>query len=287
MPRNFLPVLFLVSALLLSCSSAQKNQPENKNSYELVWSDEFDYEGLPDTTKWSYDAGDGCPDLCGWGNNELQFYTEKRSKNARVEEGHLIIEAHREDYETRNYTSARLLTRGKDAWKYGRFEIKARLPSGKGTWPAIWMLPENWEYGGWPESGEIDIMEHVGHEPNRVYATVHTEAYNHIEGTQDTDTLHISDAEENFHEYAIEWAPQSISWFVDGEQYSSFQNENATHKEWPFDQPFHLILNIAVGGNWGGAQGVDDDIWPQQMMVDYVRVYQKKLPDQEPTGEQP
>lgn len=274
MHYKFSSVLILATALLLSCSSPEKNPSENRNDYELVWSDDFEYEGLPDTAKWSYDVGDGCPDLCGWGNNELQYYTQDQLKNARVEDGHLVIEAHREEYESRNYTSARLLTRDKQSWKYGRFEIKAKLPSGNGTWPAIWMLPEDWEYGGWPSSGEIDIMEHVGHEPDRVYATVHTEAYNHLNGTQDTDTLYVDDVETTFHEYAIEWTPQSITWFVDGEPYSEFQNENATYKEWPFDQAFHLILNIAVGGNWGGVQGVDEDIWPQQMVVDYVRVYQ-------------
>lgn len=269
-------LLFILTLAIASCSSNKENEAETEKEYTLVWSDDFDYEGLPDSTKWSYDVGDGCPDICGWGNNELEYYTENRSKNARVENGNLIIEAHKEEFEDRSYTSARLLTRDRQAWKYGRFEIRAKLPSGNGTWPAIWMLPEDWEYGGWPASGEIDIMEHVGHEPNRVYATVHTEAYNHLEGTQDTDTLRIADAEEAFHEYALEWTESSINWYVDGEQYSTFTNEQATYKEWPFDKPFHLILNIAVGGNWGGSQGVDDSIWPQQMVVDYVRVYQRK-----------
>lgn len=276
MQRALLTPLLIITTLLICCTPAQRSDTQSFDDYELIWSDEFEYEGLPDSSKWSYDVGDGCPDICGWGNNELQYYTEDRLKNARVENGNLIIEAHQENYETRNYTSARLLTRNRDAWKYGRFEIRAKLPSGKGTWPAIWMLPENWEYGGWPESGEIDIMEHVGHEPERVYATVHTEAYNHVLGTQDTDTLRVADAEQNFHVYTLEWTPQNLNWYIDGEQYSSFDNENATYKEWPFDQPFHLILNIAVGGNWGGAQGVDENIWPQQMVVDYVRVYQNK-----------
>lgn len=272
-------VILLVLMLygLAACRSGQEESTDKEapDGYQLVWADEFDYEGLPDTTKWSYDVGDGCPDICGWGNNELQYYTDSRIKNARVANGLLTIEAHKEDYETRGYTSARLLTRDREAWRYGRFEIRAKLPSGKGTWPAIWMLPENWEYGGWPASGEIDIMEHVGHEPNRVYATVHTEAYNHMEGTQDTDTLRVENAEQAFHDYAIEWTPDSIEWYMDGKAYSSFQNENASYREWPFDQPFHLILNIAVGGNWGGTEGVDDEIWPQQMQIDFVRVYQK------------
>lgn len=273
--------LILFSTLLLSglvaCTN-QKNESqavEPPEGYRLVWADEFDYQGLPDSTKWSYDVGNGCPEICGWGNNELQYYTEHRTKNARVESGHLVIEAHKEDFETQSFTSARLLTRDRRAWKYGIFKIRAKLPSGTGTWPAIWMLPETWEYGGWPISGEIDIMEHVGHEPNRVYATAHTGAYNHLDGTQDTDTLRVEDAEQAFHEYAIAWTPENIEWFVDGESYAQFQNEDISYREWPFDQAFHLILNIAVGGNWGGANGVDNDIWPQQMQVDYVRVYQK------------
>lgn len=247
-----------------------------QEEYVLVWEDTFSYEGLPDSTKWAYDVGDGCPGLCGWGNNELEYYTENRLANARAEDGKLVIEARKEPYKTREYTSARLLTRSKQAWKYGRIEVRAKLPSGKGTWPAIWMLPENWEYGGWPASGEIDIMEHVGHEPLSIYATAHTGAYNHMDGTQNTDTLKVPDAEETFHEYSIEWTPEQIRWYVDDQLYSTFNNEHKTYQEWPFDQPFHLILNIAVGGNWGGARGVDENIWPQQMMVDYVRVYQNK-----------
>lgn len=252
------------------------SQPLTTDDYELVWSDEFDYEGLPDDSKWSYDVGDGCPDLCGWGNNEKQYYTQNRVENAQVQDGHLTITARKESYKGGGYTSARLLTRNKRAWTYGRIEVKAKLPSGRGTWPAIWMLPEEWVYGGWPSSGEIDIMEHVGHEPNRIYATAHTEAFNHADGTQNTDTLRVPDAEHRFHRYSIEWTPDAITWFVDDEQYAIFKNRGQTYREWPFDQPFHLILNIAVGGNWGGQEGIDDTIWPQEMVVDYVRVYQQK-----------
>ena len=149
-----------------------------------VWSDEFDYTGLPDSARWDYDLGDGCPKLCGWGNNELQYYTARRLGNARVENGRLIIEAHREDFEGRQYTSARLVSRHKGDWKYGRIAVRARLPRGRGVWPAIWMLPTHWKYGGWPESGEIDIMEHVGYEPDSVYSALHTKAYNGMAGTQ-------------------------------------------------------------------------------------------------------
>ena len=264
----------LTLALFAFLVSSLPAQPQD-DGYRLVWSDEFSYQGLPDSSKWHYDRGDGCPSLCGWGNNERQYYTENRPENARVENDLLVIEARREPFGGSDYTSARLVTRGHDAWTYGRFEIRAKLPSGRGSWPAIWMLPEENRYGGWPASGEIDIMEHVGYEPQRVYATVHTQAFNHVKGTQDTDTLRLADAESAFHVYAIEWTPENIIWSVDGQPYSIFENQHKTYREWPFDRPFHLIMNIAVGGNWGGAKGVAEDIWPQKMLVDYVRVYQK------------
>lgn len=279
--KNIFIIVLLIS-LISSCSTQENNTNDVANNegddnasenatYQQVWADEFDYEGLPDSTKWTYDVGGD-----GWGNNELQYYTEDRLKNARVEDGHLIIEAHQDTFETRNYSSARLLTRGKQAWRYGRFEIRAKLPSGTGTWPAIWMLPEDWAYGGWPESGEIDIMEHVGFEPVMVYGSIHTDAYNHVEGTQVTNDITIPDAESEYYTYEIEWTPERITWYVDGEQYGTFSNKHESYKEWPFDQDFHLILNIAVGGNWGGQQGVDESIWPQQLVIDYVRVYQKQ-----------
>ncbi|HOK60005.1 MAG: family 16 glycosylhydrolase [Tenuifilum sp.] len=235
----------------------------------LVWNDEFNYTGLPATDKWGYDVGGG-----GWGNNELQYYTNARTENARVENGNLVIEARKEQYEGSEYTSARLVTRYKGDWLYGRVETYAKLPSGTGTWPAIWMLPTNWVYGSWPKSGEIDIMEYVGYDPGVVHGSIHTEAYNHVLGTQKTATISVPDAETAFHLYALEWTPEKIDIYVDNNKYFTFDNEHKDYKTWPFDQVFHLILNIAVGGNWGGAQGVDPNIWPQKMYVDYVRVYQ-------------
>jgi beta-glucanase (GH16 family) len=243
--------------------------------HAVVWADEFDYTGLPDSTKWSYDVGDGCPNLCGWGNNELQHYTASRGENARVENGLLVIEARRERLGNRDYTSSRLVSRGKGDWLYGRVEVRAKLPSGVGTWPAIWMLPTEGKYGGWPASGEIDIMEHVGFAPDSVHASVHTSSYNHLKGTQRTNRIQIADAERAFHVYAMEWTAQRIDFFVDGTKYHSFANERTGSDAWPFDQPFHLILNIAVGGNWGGMKGVDEGIWPQRLEIDYVRVLQK------------
>ncbi|GAB6090556.1 family 16 glycosylhydrolase [Spirochaeta dissipatitropha] len=239
------------------------------DSMQLVWSDEFDYEGLPDPSRWGYEAGGH-----GWGNNELQHYTRDRLENARVEDGRLIITARKEDYQRSAYTSARLVTRGKGDWLYGRVEVKARLPRGLGTWPAIWMMPTRSSYGNWPDSGEIDIMEHVGFNHNRIHGAVHTASYNHRIGTQKSGTIiPTTDVSDEFHLYAIEWDPNEIRWFLDNKHYFTFRNEGTGHREWPFDREFYLILNIAIGGDWGGMQGIDDSIWPQTMEVEYVRVY--------------
>lgn len=236
---------------------------------QLIWADEFNYTGLPDSSKWSYDTGNH-----GWGNNELQYYTAQREENARVGNGILSINALKEDYKGSRFTSARLVTKNKGDWKYGRLEIRAKLPKGLGLWPAIWMLPTDWEYGDWPQSGEIDIMEHVGYLPDSVFGTVHTGAYNHTIGTQKTKSAFRKDLASAFHVYALEWDEDGIRIFIDEEQYFEFTNEKRGSREWPFDKRFHLLLNMAVGGNWGGKMGVDESVFPQSMEVDYVRVYQ-------------
>ncbi|NJN77834.1 MAG: glycoside hydrolase family 16 protein [Saprospiraceae bacterium] len=276
--KKIIPHYFglLIILIISSCQSDTTNDKQSKtviDAYQLVWSDEFETNGLPDSTKWSYDYGIGCPN-CGWGNNELQFYTKNKLENARVEDGKLIIEAHKEIFEKSQYTSARLVTKEKGDWLYGKFEIRAKLPDGRGTWPAIWMLSTDWEYGGWPESGEIDIMEHVGYAQDTVHGTIHTKSYNHIIGTQKAGTIEVNVSEE-FHTYGLEWTEKSMIWSIDGKPYFEFKNENKTFNEWPFDKRFHLILNLAVGGNWGGKYGVDESVFPKQMIVDYVRVYQK------------
>ena len=243
------------------------------DGWRLVWQDEFDTAGLPDPAKWYYDTGG-----TGWGNNELQFYTEQRLENARVENGRLIVEARRERWQNRDYTSARLNTR--PGWTYGRIEVRAKLPSGRGTWPAIWMLPVEWTYGkgGWPDNGEIDIMEHVGFDPDVIHASIHTQAYNHVAGTQKSAQVAVPGARDSFHVYTVEWTDREIRAQVDGRSYFTFSNERLTnpqadYRQWPFDKNFRVLLNIAVGGNWGGQRGVDDSIWPQRMEVEYVRVY--------------
>lgn len=242
--------------------------------HNLVWSDDFNYSGLPDSSKWGYDVGNGCPANCGWGNNELQYYTQNRMQNARVQNGKLVIETHKEDFKSAKYTSARMVTKHKGDWKYGRIEARAKLPAGRGMWPAIWMLPTNWEYGNWPHSGEIDIMENVGYWPDSALSSVHTGAYNGMLNTQKTKGVNRNDLSTEFHVYAAEWTTERISFFIDGQLYHVFENEKKGSAEWPFNKEFHLLLNIAVGGNWGGKFGVDDKIFPQKMEVDYVRVYQ-------------
>jgi len=234
----------------------------------LVWSDEFNYKGLPDSAKWSYDTGGH-----GWGNHELQFYTARRAENARVEDGKLIIEARKEPWEGKEYTSARLVTRGKGDWKYGRIEVRARLPKGLGTWPAVWMLGSVARFR-WPEDGEIDIMEHVGWHQGYIHGSIHCKKYNHVLHTQKTDTVLVSDCSEKFHVYGLEWTADSIRISVDDKVYFSFANEHSDYSAWPFDNKMHLLLNVAVGGDWGGQKGVDGKIWPQRMEIDYVRVYQ-------------
>jgi beta-glucanase (GH16 family) len=243
--------------------------PGKMPSWQLVWSDEFNYTGLPDPAKWNYDSGGG-----GWGNNELEFYTVRRPENARVENGHLIIEARKEKWENRNYTSARLVTKGKGDWKFGRIEVRAKLPKGLGTWPAIWMLSSTTPLR-WPDDGEIDIMEEVGFDPGVIHASVHCKKYNHVIHTQKTAVITVPDFSDNFHDYTLEWDTDSISIFVDQKKYFHFANEHSGYEGWPFDQKGHLLLNIAVGGNWGGVKGIDDSLFPQQMLIDYVRVYQQ------------
>ncbi len=256
----------------LAISIAGGALAQGQDEAKLIWADEFSASGLPDSTKWDYNIGDH-----GWGNNELQNYTSKTLKNARVENGVLIIEAHADSSQAKGFTSARLVTRGKASWQYGYIEVRAKLPQGIGTWPAIWMLPDENRHGGWPKNGEIDIMEHVGYDPGTLHGTVHTEAYNHTLQTQRGGQRMVSDFHSEFHIYAIDWTAEKIDFLIDGDRYFTFENSGNGYKEWPFDQPFHLILNIAVGGNWGGAKGIDPAIWPQRMEIDYVRVYDQKL----------
>jgi len=258
--------LILFTTLLLTCNHTAYAQ---EDTWQLVWSDEFDYEGLPDPDKWSYDIG-------YIANNEKQYYTEARLENARVEDGHLIIEARKESLEGFDYTSARLVTRGIQTWKYGRFEVRAKVPAGRGTWPAIWMLGENISEVGWPACGEIDIMEYVGYDPNTFHGNIHTAAYNHIIDTNRGNAVEVDSPWDTFHIFAIEWFEDRIDFFLDGEKYFTFEKESDDAAVWPFDKPQYLLLNLAIGGNWGGREGIDDSLFPHQFVVDYVRIYQKE-----------
>ena len=241
----------------------------------LIWSDEFDVDGSPDSEKWTYSLGDGCPDICGWGNRERETYTNN-PENVRVEDGNLIIEAHQISAEDSTYSSTRIKSHNDGSWKYGYIEIKAKIPEGRGVWPALWMLPSDWKYGGWPKSGEIDIMENVGYEPDNIHGTVHTAAFNHMTGTQVGNEKKIANTVSEFHTYAVDWTANNIDFIIDGEIYHSFANDGSGPDAWPFDQSFYVIMNVAVGGNWGGKHGIDRKIWPQRMVVDYVRVYKKR-----------
>lgn len=236
-------------------------------TYELVWSDEFDYEGEPDPEKWSYETGAG-----GWGNHELQNYTA--GDNVTVADGLMTIELKAE--EDGQYTSTRLVSRGKGDWTYCKVEASLKLPSGLGTWPAFWMMPTDSAYGGWPKSGEIDIMEHVGFDQDVIVETVHTEKYHGGQGKgKSFPTAGVS---EDFHTYGVEWLPDKMIFSIDGEEkfiYDPFDySQRPTCEIWPFDRDFFLIFNLAFGGDWGGARGTDDSYFPVEYQVDYVRVYQ-------------
>lgn len=267
--------LFLFIPVFVTCSIKAQNEqvvddaPNDKLA--MVWSDEFESAEL-NSEKWEVIVGDGCPDFCGFGNNELQYYSD-REQNVRIENGNLIITAFRDTLGTREYTSAKLITKRKGDWKYGRVEVRARVPQGRGTWPAIWMMP-TMDKNKWPLDGEIDIMEHVGYNQGMVYGAVHTEKYNGMRGTQKVDSIFLEDVSQNFHVYSLAWDENSLTWYVDDQKFQTFERNGDDYESWPFDKPFHLILNLAVGGNWGGKYGVDDSIWPQTLEVDWVRVYQ-------------
>ena len=250
--------------------SCESNCVNDSIEYTLVWSDEFDSSDI-DMSKWSYDVGTGD---WGWGNGEAQYYTSN-SNNSFIEDGKLIIQALLQNYGGANYTSARMVTKNKGDWRYGRIEVRAKLPAGTGTWPAIWMLPTDYVYGGWPNSGEIDIMEHVGFDPGRIHGTAHTDLYNWFDGSPPPGgSMIVSDFNSEFHDYILEWTENNLKWFVDGNQYFTYTNNNQGWSRWPFDQYFHLLLNIAIGGTWGGEQGIDDSIFPVRLEVDYVRVFE-------------
>jgi len=239
----------------------------------LVWSDDFNYTGLPDSSKWEYDTA-GNKD--GWGNYEEQLYTVAKPENAFVKNGKLFITALYKPIGEKNFTSARLIS--KADWQYGRIEVNAKLPGGRGTWAAIWAMPGGWSFkdGNWPDIGEIDIMEHVGHDLGVVHASAHSKDYQWQKNTQKTGTIYLPDVNTDFHTYALNWTPDYMQAFVDDSLFFEYHNEGLGASKWPYDKPFYLILNVAVGGAWGSIKGIDTTAFPQTMEVDFVKVYQKK-----------
>ena len=246
---------------------------ENKGDaggWTLVWADEFDVDGRPNSDKWNAELHPP-----GWVNEELQNYTG-RPENARVENGNLVIEALRDSFGGFEYSSARLQSARKGDILYGRVEARAKLPKARGSWPAIWMMPTDSAYGNWPDSGEIDIMEHVGYDPGVVHASTHCKTYYWKNMNQKTAQTSVPDFGDAFHVYALEWFADRLDVFVDDKKYFTSLDEGTGWQAWPFDKRFHVILNIAIGGTWGGTQGVDNTIFPVRMEVDYVRMYQMR-----------
>jgi beta-glucanase (GH16 family) len=240
--------------------------------YTLVWGDEFDVDGLPDAARWDYDTE---RNRLGWYNNERQYYARARAENSVVRDGRLVITARREslgsaaDWGGQPYTSARLITRGKAQWTYGFFEVRAKMPCGQGTWPAIWMLGSG---GRWPQDGELDILEHVGSDPTRVFSTVHTASG--FAGNGRGAGTRLADACSAFHDYQMHWTADRIAFGVDGVVHFTYPNPRTGTDAWPFDAPQFMILNIAIGGDLGGA--VDDRIFPVAMEIEHVRVWQAR-----------
>ena len=238
---------------------------EEPKELELVWSDEFDGTTL-DPDNWTFELGDGCPNLCGWGNNELQVYTDQ---NHRLEDGMLIVSA-KKDAEG-NYTSTRIITKGKREFQYGRIETRIKVATGTGLWPAFWALGNDIDTNSWPDCGEIDIMEYVGRKPGEVFTSVHTRSS--FGNTINTQITPFPGIEDDFHVYAIEWNDAFIDFFLDENRVYRYAPQIQNQETWPFNKPFFLLINLAVGGNFGGAVSSSLE-FPREYFIDYVRVYQ-------------
>jgi licheninase len=268
-----LQMLFLAQAVTLGATNYSVDAPMPKPVTAPTFADEFSGRTV-DRAKWRFDT---FRNAAGWFNNERQYYSDGQRENARIEKGALVIEARREalsrarfpDWGGQAYTSARLVTRG--SFGYGFYEIRAKLPCGRGAWPAIWMLPPN---GKWPDAGEIDIMEMVGWDPNVIHATLHSGAFNHAKGTQRGAQKRVPTSCATYHRYQLDWRPDSITIGIDDRAHMRVANDQpGDATAWPFTRPYQLILNLAVGGDWGGQKGIDDAAFPQRMTVDYVRYW--------------
>jgi beta-glucanase (GH16 family) len=281
MKRSLLALVTLLCTA--ACGSSSEGFPDSAatskpaNNWVLTWSDEFNgADGTaPDPAKWTIETGGG-----GWGNNELEYYTS-RSQNVHQESGNLVIQATKESFTgpdkvTREYTSARLKTAGLFAQRYGRFEARIKIPYGQGIWPAFWMLGNDISTVGWPTCGEIDIMENVGFEPTKVHGTLHGPGYSGANPLSGAYTLPSGRFADDFHVFAVEWEPNVVRFYVDGELYETRTPADVpSGSRWVFDHPFFVILNVAVGGNWPGSPDATS-VFPQRMLVDYVRAYARK-----------
>lgn len=259
---------FIIVLLLTTISCSTDETQTVANFQTLVIADEFNTDGAPDSSMWTYDIGTGAN---GWGNNELQYYTD-RTENVKVENGYLLITANQEDFEGASYTSARIKTQNLFERAYGRFEARIRLPYGKGLWPAFWLLGNDCETNIWPQCGEIDIMEYLGDNPTTIFGTVHGPGYSGGEAISKDYVLENDRYDTGFHVFGIEWGPDYINYYVDDALYQTITPQDVPG-EWVFNHPFYIILNVAVGGNFPGSPN-NETVFPQTMLVDYVRVYQ-------------
>ena len=251
-------LLLLTFPLFMNC--------QNKQNRTLIWSDEFEGNKL-NAENWNFVIGNGCPGLCGFGNNELQVYT---NQNHTVENGMLTIKT---QYKDSVYSSTRIHSQNKQSFQYGYFEVRAKLPTGEGIWPAFWLLGNNIKEVGWPMCGEIDVLEYVGKTPSIIHTSLHTkDSHGKTINTKETK---INNIEQGFHLYAVDWTPEKMDFYIDHQKVYTFNPIVKNEKTWPFNQPFYILLNVAVGGNFGGPK-VDNQMFPQEFVIDYVRVYKNE-----------
>lgn len=260
-----LPASSVADGLAGSSDSRAEKVPFDPSRWELVWSDEFDRPGAPNPDVWTHEIG-------YIRNGEKQYYTD-RPENARIENGLLVIEARKDNWNAKPITSASLTTKGKRPFLYGRIAVRAKIPTGRGTWPAIWTLGENIKAAGWPACGEIDILENVGYDPLKIHANIHCKAYNHMKHTGKGSKITADAPWKQFHEYAVEWHEDRIEFFFDDTRYFTYRKESDDTAVWPFAQAHYLILNLAIGGGWGGQKGIDESLFPHRFEIDYVRYY--------------